>query len=84
MTDKYIFRREFTDLYGSTTVVEHTIQEETLDEIILAFQYFLNGCSFTYLKELDYTLHGEQKEPTEGDLNQIEMELEEFMPPDGC
>ena len=54
MVDKYTFRREFTDVYGQTKTVEHTIQCDTLDEILEDFLYFLNGCSFTYVKDLIY------------------------------
>ena len=52
MVDKYTFRREYTDLYGQTKTVEHTVEGETLDEIIESFLYFLNGCSFSYVKDL--------------------------------
>ena len=52
MTDKYTFRREFTDMYGQTKTVEHTMEGETLPEILEDFLYFLNGCSFTYVKDL--------------------------------
>jgi hypothetical protein len=52
MVDKYTFRRDFTDLYGQTRTVEHTVEGETLDEIIESFMYFLNGCSFSYVKDL--------------------------------
>ena len=52
MVDKYTFRREFTALYGQTKTVEHTIECDTLDEILEDFLYFLNGCSFTYVKDL--------------------------------
>ena len=54
MVDKYTFRREFTDVYGQTKTVEHTIQCDTLNEILEDFLYFLNGCSFTYVKDLIY------------------------------
>ena len=52
MVDKYTFRREFTDLYGQIKTVEHTVEGETLDEIVESFLYFLNGCSFTYVKDM--------------------------------
>ena len=52
MVDKYTFRREYTDLYGQTKTVEHTVEGETLDEIIESFLYFLNGCSFSYVKDM--------------------------------
>jgi uncharacterized protein YcsI (UPF0317 family) len=52
MVDKYTFRREFTDVYGQTKTVEHTIQCDTLNEILEDFLYFLNGCSFSYVKDL--------------------------------
>ena len=52
MVDKYTFRREYTDMYCQTKTVEHTVEGETLDEIIESFLYFLNGCSFTYVKDL--------------------------------
>lgn len=54
MVDKYTFRREFTDVYGQTKTVEHTIECDTVDEILEDFLYFLNGCSFTYVKDLIY------------------------------
>ena len=50
--DKYTFRREYTDLYGQKKTVEHTMEGETLPEILEDFLYFLNGCSFTYVKDL--------------------------------
>lgn len=52
MVDKYTFKREFTDLYGQTKIVEHTVEGETLDELLESFLYFLNGCSFSYVKDL--------------------------------
>ena len=52
MVDKYTFRREFTDMYEQTTTVEHTVEGDTLDEIMESFLYFLNGCSFSYVKDL--------------------------------
>jgi uncharacterized protein YcsI (UPF0317 family) len=52
MVDRYTFRREFTDLHGQTKTVEHTVEGETLSEILEDFIYFLNGCSFSYLKDL--------------------------------
>lgn len=52
MIDKYTFRREYTDLHGQTKTVEHTIEGETLPEILEDFLYFLNGCSFSYVKDL--------------------------------
>jgi hypothetical protein len=52
MKDKYTFRREYTDLYGQTKIVEHTMEGETLPEILEDFLYFLNGCSFTYVRDL--------------------------------
>ena len=60
-TDKYTFRREYTDLYGQTKTVEHTIQGETLPEILEQFLYFLNGCSFTYLKDLIFVKENGQE-----------------------
>jgi hypothetical protein len=60
-TDKYTFRREYTDLYGQTKTVEHTIQGETLPEILEEFLYFLNGCSFTYLKDLIFVKENGQE-----------------------
>ena len=54
MVDRYTFRREFTDMYGQTKTVEHTMEGETLPEILKDFLYFLNGCSFSYVKDLVY------------------------------
>jgi hypothetical protein len=51
-SDKYTFRRETTDLYGQIKTSEHTIEAETLDEIVEEFLYFLNGCSFSYVKDI--------------------------------
>ena len=52
INDTYTFRREYTDLYGQTKTVEVTTQGETLPEILEDFVYFLNGCSFTYVKDI--------------------------------
>jgi len=52
MVEKYTFRREYTDFHGQTSTVEHTVEAETLDEIMMSFLYFLNGCSFSYVKDL--------------------------------
>jgi hypothetical protein len=52
MKDKYTFRREFTDMYEQITTVEHTVEGDTLDEIMESFLYFLNGCSYSYVKDL--------------------------------
>ena len=88
MKDKYTFRREFTDMYEQTTTVEHTVEGDTLDEIMESFLYFLNGCSFTYVKDIIFVKEsGEEvsvtdwehhKEPqTVEDLDQMSLELEE-------
>lgn len=52
MVDKYTFRRETTDYYDQTKTIEHNIEAETLDEIVKEFLYFLNGCSFSYVKDI--------------------------------
>ena len=52
MGEKYTFRREYTDMYGQVSTVEHTVEGETLDEIMMNFLYFLNGCSYSYVKDL--------------------------------
>jgi hypothetical protein len=52
MRDKFTFRREFTDMYGQTKVVEHTMEGDTLSQILEDFLYFLNGCSFSYVRDL--------------------------------
>ena len=62
MGDKYTFRREFTDMYGKTKVVEHTFEGETLGEIMEEFLYFLNGCSFLYVKDLIWVKDNGQEE----------------------
>ena len=87
MSDKYTFRREFTDMYGQTKTVEHTLEGETLDEIVEEFLYFLNGCSFMYVKDLIFVKEGGQEiaildyqpentEPqTAQDLDQLTLDL---------
>ena len=85
MKDKYTFRREVTDFYGQTSVVEHTVEGETLDEVVESFLYFLNGCSYSYVKDLifvkedgseqgvtDYQVDEPQ---TADDLNQLTIDL---------
>ena len=68
--DKYTFRREFTDLHGQTKTVEHTIEAETLDEILQDFLYFLNGCSFSYVKDLIFVKEsGEEVSVMDWDSN---------------
>lgn len=89
MNDKYTFRREYTDLYGQTKTVEHTVEGETLDEICESFLYFLNGCSFTYVKDLifvkengqevsvlDWEYHNKEPQTAE-DLDQMTLDLQE-------
>lgn len=61
MKDKYTFRREFTDMYDQTKTVEHTIECDTLDELLEEFLYFMNGCSFTYVKDLIWVKEGGQE-----------------------
>jgi len=87
MVDKYTFRREFTDLYDQTKIVEHSVEGETLDEIIESFLYFLNGCSFSYVKDLifvkedgqevsimDWQYHKKEPETVE-EHNQMTIDL---------
>ena len=76
MNDKYTFRREYTDLYGQTKTVEHTIQAETLSEILEEFLYFMNGCSFSYLKDLIYVKEDGSEEPVI-DWKTYEVEADE-------
>jgi len=89
MVDKYTFRREFTDLHGQTSTVEHTVEAETLDEIMMTFLYFLNGCSFAYVKDLiwvkesgeeisvtDWEFHNQEPQTAE-DLDQLTLELQD-------
>jgi len=89
MVDKYTFRREYTDLYGQTSTVEHTVEGETLDEIMMSFLYFLNGCSYSYVKDLifvkesgeevsatDWEYHNQEPQTAE-DLDQMTLDLEE-------
>lgn len=87
MSDKYTFRREFTDMYGATKVVEHTVDAETLSDILEDFLYFINGCSFSYVRDLIYVkedgqevqiLGYEVNEPeTVEDLDQLTLDLQE-------
>lgn len=89
MKDKYTFRREVTDFYGQTSVVEHTVEGETLDEVVESFLYFLNGCSYSYVKDLIFVKEdGSEQgvtdwdssiyEPqTAEDLDQLTLELQD-------
>lgn len=63
MADKYTFRREFTDMYGNTKTVEHTIEADTVSEILEDFLYFMNGCSFAYIRDLIYVTENGQEHP---------------------
>jgi hypothetical protein len=89
MVDKYTFRREFTDMYGQVSTVEHTVEGETLDDIMMSFLYFLNGCSYSYVKDLifvkedgqevsvmDWEHHNKEPETAE-DLEQMTLDLQE-------
>lgn len=68
MVDKYTFRRESTDLYGQTNTVEHTVEGETLDEVMTSFLYFLQGCSYSYVKDLIFVKEsGEEVSVTDWD-----------------
>ena len=87
MSDKYTFRREFIDMYGATKVVDHTVEAENLSEILEDFLYFLNGCSFSYVRDLIFVKEDGQEvqilgyevdEPqTAEDLDQLTLELQE-------
>ncbi len=73
MVDKYTFRREFTDMYDQTRTIEHTVNAETLPEILEDFLYFLNGCSFSYVKDLIYvTEDGSEESVMEWNTHEIE------------
>lgn len=89
MKDKYTFRREFTDMDGQVSTVEHTVEGETLDDVVMSFLYFLNGCSYAYVKDMiyvkengqevsvtDWEHHNNEPETAE-DLDQMTLELEE-------
>ena len=90
MKDKYTFRREFTDMYGSIRTVEHTIEPENLSELLEDFLYFLNGCSYSYVRDLIYVKEDGQEvaildyqvdEPkTAEDLNQMTLNLLDSTP----
>lgn len=62
MSDKYTFRRECTDRYGQKRIVEHTVEAESLPEVLEEFLYFLNGCSFFYVKDLIWVRDSGQEE----------------------
>jgi len=66
MGEKYTFRREFTDMYGKTRVIEHTLEPEGLGEVLEDFIYFLNGCSFLYVKDLIWVKENGQEESVLG------------------
>ena len=75
MVDKYTFRREYTDLHDQTRTVEHTVEGETLDEIIESFMYFLNGCSFSYVKDLIFVKEsGEEVSVTDWEFHNRDNE----------
>lgn len=70
--DKYTFRREYTDIYGQTSTVEHTVEGETLDEIMMSFLYFLQGCSYSYVKDLIFVKEsGEEVSVTDWEKEDI-------------
>ena len=89
MVDKYTFRREFTDMYGQVSTVEHTVDGETLDDVVMTFLYFLNGCSYSYVKDMIYVKEDGQEvsvtdwdpsiyQPrTAEDLDQMTLDLQE-------
>lgn len=92
MKDKYTFRREFTDMYGQVSTVEHTVEAETLDELVMTFLYFLNGCSYCYVKDMIYvkedgqeisvtdwdsSIYGNGTPETAEDLDQMTLDLQE-------
>lgn len=63
MTDKFVLRRETKDVFGKKKVVKHTFEGETLDEVLENVIYFLNGCSYTYLRDLIMVKDGGQEIP---------------------
>jgi hypothetical protein len=73
MTDKYTFRREYKDYYGQLKTIEHSIEGETLDEILEAFLYFLNGCSFSYVKDIIWVREDGTEVPVIGYLDTLPL-----------
>lgn len=51
MRDIYTFKREF-ELNGYQKTIEHKVTSENLSELLEEFIYFLNGCSYSYIKDL--------------------------------
>lgn len=47
---KFTLKRESVD--GST--IEYTFEADYLPEVLENFKFFLNGCSYTYIKDLNY------------------------------
>lgn len=97
MKDKYTFRREFTDMYEQTTTVEHTVEGDTLDEIMESFLYFLNGCSFSYVKDLifvkedgqeisvtDWAFHNKDNNPDQITFDDIMVDSTDTISLTGC
>jgi hypothetical protein len=85
MGEKYTFRREFTDMYGKTRVVEHTLEAESLTDVLEDFVYFLNGCSFAYVKDLIWVKENGQEESILGyeprtveELDDMTKQMEEI------
>lgn len=53
--EEYKLERTIIDSNGKVeNRVTHTFNGESLPEILDQLTYFLKGCSFTYVKELNY------------------------------
>jgi hypothetical protein len=53
-TEEYTLQRVAYEDGEVTSTVEHTFTSDELTDILQNFTYFLMGCSFTYVKGLEY------------------------------
>jgi hypothetical protein len=78
VSEKYTFTRKSKDLYGQTKKVTHKVEAETLPEILEEMLYFLNGCSFTWLKDLIIVKEDGTEVPVVGYTERIEELADEL------
>lgn len=72
---KYTFRRESSD----GKIIEVKFEADFLGEIVDEFRYFLNGCSFSYVKDIewiDYKTYDDDIQDSD-DLKRIVNDLHE-------
>lgn len=60
--ERYTFIRETKDLHGNVKTVTHQFDSSGMaDEVLTEFLYFMQGCSYTWLRDLIMVKEGGQE-----------------------